>query len=364
MQSFELINKEYETLRTENRLLPIKVSGFYKKLVDEEVQTLGHREGPLHRIVYPSHEKITQSQDYEVNDFVDDRTNMPEESHQSFIHKYKNRVLFLPISHCIANCMYCFRQDVLEEKETTSKGEKRDVFQEETDTLVEYLKSNFHVMEVILSGGDPIMLPARKLEEFYERLSSETHVRDFRFHTRGLVFNPKSFTEKHMQVFKKYKVRIVHHITHPYELCDENKVIIKQLNEFEIRQYNQFPILRKINDHVDLLVRFMKELDELHIRNLSIYFPDPVKFSSAFRINFKRLFNLIDSFNHSTPSWINATRFCQDSVHGKVRYEDLVEYNESEGYALFEREGNVIKVPDHPVALDDPGQLETLLWKG
>ena len=108
---------------------------------------------------------------------------------------------------------------------------------------------------------------------------------------------------------------------------------------------------------------FLKLLDNLHIRNLSIFFPDPIYYSSCFRIPFSRIFKLINMFNWNSASWINSTRFCLDSVYGKVRREDIAEYEPGSGYVIFEREGHRIKVPDLPESMDDPGDIKILLWK-
>jgi len=354
---------EYEALRKQYRLLPVKVSSFYKKKVAREVEALGHINGPLHRVVYPSLEKNSLKPEYEVADFIDDRSHMPEVANTSFMHKYANRVLFLPLSICLSNCMYCFRQDVLEEKKIKPNSEKASGLEENLQALIEYLNSHSEVNEVILSGGDPMMLPANKLRFIFENIVKKTKVQNLRIHTRSIIFDPKSMTEQHIQCLVDYKVRTVFHIVHPYEICSEVRIVIDQLRNKGLRLYNQFPILRKVNDHVAVLTKLLFLLDELNIKNLSIFFPEPVHYSASFRINFKRLFSLIDEFNQSTPSWINSTRFCQDTILGKVRLENLIEYNEEKGYAIFARKGKEIKVPDHPEKLDVPGELKTLLWE-
>ncbi|MBF0197649.1 MAG: 4Fe-4S cluster-binding domain-containing protein [Planctomycetes bacterium] len=363
--SNELLDK-YDTFRRDKRLLPVKCSSFYENKILEEEAQLGHKDGPLNRIIYPSQEKIDLKPAHEVDDFVEDRKNMPDQEHMDFIHKYSNRILYMPQSHCFAHCMYCFRQDILEEKKGSSNSDMPNKYHRTNSItrLIHYIQSHPEITELILSGGDPLMLPAAELDHIFQMISEQTHIKDFRLHTRALVFSPRSFSDKHIGVLSHYQVRLVHHIVHPYELCSVNKQVIDQLNHHGIRSYNHFPLLRKINDHTEVLIRLLSDLDDLHIRNLSIYFPDPVHYSSAYRISFRRLFELVNEFNKTTPSWINATRFCQDTIHGKVRIEDLVHYTPEQGYALFNRQGVPIKVPDHPLEWDEPGELSTILWKG
>src|SRR5580658_10981846 len=98
------INQVFAKLSQRENLLPIKVTPFFQKKVQEEVAILGHNEGPLHRIVYPTKERLNVRVLGEVPDFVDDRTNMPDLAPSTIIQKYKNRILFLPTSTCASHC--------------------------------------------------------------------------------------------------------------------------------------------------------------------------------------------------------------------------------------------------------------------
>ncbi|MGX9725974.1 MAG: radical SAM protein [Candidatus Electronema sp. VV] len=238
--------------------------------------------------------------------------------HNSVIRKYKDRILFLPTGNCLSNCQYCFRQDILNERRSTEKK-----FNELIQELIGYLKNHKEVSEVILSGGDPMMLSFKRLKIIIENIKSKTDVESIRLHTRSLVFNPSVFTDDKIKLFSDSNIRLVSHIIHPYEVCGVVKNYIEKLLAHNIRLYNQFPILRKINDHSEVLIQHIKQLDELHIKNLSIFIPDPINFSAAFRISLDRLFSLMDEFNWNSPSWINSTRLVLDSVYGKVRREDL-----------------------------------------
>ena len=353
------INETFKLLSQHDRLLPIKVSPFYQRKVDEEVRKLGHTRGPLHRIAYPSLEKISLHTSQEQNDFVDDRGNMPSSFFNTIIQKYADRVIFFIASKCISNCQYCFRQDVL--ADTSSKY---STIEEKLLLLERYLRENSKITEVILSGGDPMTLSYSELETVLNRLK-KLNLSSIRIHTRSLIYNPEIFNnDKLLALLKKTNVRLVFHIVHPYELCDEVVKIIGKINGFAIHCYNQFPILRNINDHVEVLLKHLTKLDELHIRNLSIFYPDAVKYSAAFRIRFKRLFNIMDEFNWRTPSWINATKFTLDTPFGKVQRENLQGYDDENNIAVFCRDGKIINYPDLPEHLDVPGKLEMLLWGG
>ncbi|MEI2770830.1 MAG: radical SAM protein [Candidatus Competibacter sp.] len=352
------LDTQYVALSVQKRLLPVKITSFYRRKVTEEISILRHTDGPLHRAVFPSRERLMLRAPGEVPDFVHDRDNMEALVGGTIIRKYHNRILFLPTSECISNCQYCFRQDMLSEKK-----QEESLLQERLRGLLEYLSDRPEIYEVILSGGDPMMLSFGKLKEVLEGIASVGTIQAVRMHTRGMIFNPRVFTEDKMSLLGEHRVRVVHHSIHPYEICDEVQRCIDRLHTYNVRLYNQFPILRKINDHIEVLTRHLHILDSHGIRNLSIFIPDAIHYSAAFRMSIDRLFHIMDDFNKQTPAWINSTRFVLDTPYGKVRREDMVSYNDETGEAVFERSGHLISYLGLPKHMDEPGNLATLLWR-
>lgn len=92
-----------------------------------------------------------------------------------------------------------------------------------------------------------------------------------------------------------------------------------KLRERKIRLYNQFPLLRNTNDHHFVLYQLLEMLDQMGVRNLSIFIPDPINFSAAFRVRLSRVWRIADRLNATSPSWINSTRFVFDSKSGNAR---------------------------------------------
>jgi len=105
-------------------------------------------------------------------------------------------------------------------------------------------------------------------------------------------------------------------------------------------------------------------LDELHVRNLSIFMPDPINYSASFRLTLNRAFALMDELSLQQPSWINSTRLVLDTPYGKVRRENIADGPDGNGDAVFVRDGHRINYRDFPAQLDNPGKLSILLWKG
>ncbi|MDM8525659.1 4Fe-4S cluster-binding domain-containing protein [Desulfococcaceae bacterium HSG8] len=341
-------------------MLTIRIPPHYQRLVREEVETLGRTDGPLYRVVYPTAGRTDSKADHDVPDFVEDRTNMPSGLESLLIHKYHNRALFLVTDVCAGHCMYCFRQDVL----TDLHARELQAPEKRLDAVIAYLKDHPQVTEVILSGGDPLSVPFRHLERIMSRLDTETAVRDIRIHTRNIVFSPKVMSERVCELIGRYRVRLYLHLIHPYEIAEPVVKGITRLKFYGVRLYSQFPILRGINDRCEVLERLIRMMDDLGITPVNLFVPDPINYSAPFRIPMKRLFSLMDNLYWRTSSWNNSAHLVLDTPIGKVRREDIADWDEGNGLIIFRREGKTVTYHDFPGESDIPGDLETLLWKG
>lgn len=355
-EQVKLFNDQAKTLN----VLPIKVPPPYQQLVREEYEALGRPGGPLYRVVYPAGDRLGLRTAHEVPDFVEDQTNMPEGLANVLIHKYANRALFLVTDKCVGHCMYCFRQDVISDMQ----GNPLPPLEERIDRVLAYLGSRPEITELILSGGDPLTIPFRKLTSLFERLGRETQVTDIRIHSRNLVFAPGVVSEELAGLLGLHQVRVYLHVVHPYEIDGPVEAAIQRLQAAGVRTYSQFPILRGINDHVAVLTELLRKLDALRSNPINLFIPDPISYSASFRVPLKRLFQLVDELYWTTGSWTNGVRLVLDSPVGKVRREDIVSWDEGTGRVVFQRQGKDVVYHDFPAEMDTPGELATLLWRG
>ncbi|OAD20157.1 lysine 2,3-aminomutase YodO family protein [Candidatus Thiomargarita nelsonii] len=352
--------QQFNTKAKELNVLPIKVPPHYDKMVQEEYDVLGHRGGPLYRVVYPTSDRLEIRTPHEVPDFVEEQSNMPPGLANVLIHKYRRRALFLVTDRCVGHCMYCFRQDVL----TDIHGNPLPPLEERLNGVLNYLTGHPEISELILSGGDPLNIPFRHLSYLFEQLAQKTKVTDIRIHSRNLVFAPQIVSDKVAELLGKHRARIYIHVVHPYEIEDKMVDVIKRLQDAGVRTYSQFPILRGINDHVQVLEKLLRRLDDLRANPINLFIPDPISYSASFRIPMKRLLQLMDELYWTTGSWTNGVRLVLDTPIGKVRREDRVAWDEKTGQISFQREGKHVIYHDFPIELDKAGELDTLLWKG
>lgn len=351
--------ERYAALAKAERLLPQRVTPHYERLVAEEVTALGRCDGPLYRVAYPTEERLALRVPGEVPDFVSDRANMPPGYEDVIIRKYRSRLLFLGTDKCAGHCMYCFRQDVLSDQH----GRAGPDHATRVATLVAYLQQHPEVDEVIFSGGDPLSLSATAMGEALEQITAHTQVRAFRVHTRNAAFAPAVFSERLCAILGAFRVRVVLHVVHPYEITSEARTAIARLRAAGARCYSQFPVLRGINDHPRVLRLLLGMLDDLEVRPISLFVPDPIQYSAAFRLSLARLWSIVDELNWTAPAWINSVRLVLDTPIGKVRREDIEAWDRDRGLVTFVREGHRVQYVDFPAELDVPGDVETMLWR-
>lgn len=347
------LKREYEYLVEKESILPIKVSEFYMKKVFEEINKIGIN-GPLYRSVIPTKERISIKSSVETRDYVEEEKHLPIPDVDYIIKKYDDRLVFIITDICFSHCQYCFRTYNLSKLQQSNL---KKTIETKITVLKKYLMENAKIKEVIFSGGDPLSIGYENLKYAFKELAKW----DIRIHTRAIVYEPSIFNEKIINLLAKYNVRLVFHINHPYEICEivENKV--KEIKLKGIRMYAQFPLLRGINDNSRVLVELLKRMDELSIRPLSIFIPDPISYSASFRVSYNRIIDIMNEINWNTSSWINSVRFVMDTTIGKVRRENIISWEEN--CIVFSRDNKKVKYYDLDKNIDIPSEIEKLLWR-
>ena len=168
--------------------------------------------------------------------------------------------------------------------------------------LLEHLAQRPATREVILSGGGPMTLPLEALARILEPLAAHPQVNSISVRTKTIAFAPKVFDDAAKRaLLAAAGVRLVFHFAHPDEPCDAVRATIARLRGDGIRCYNQFVLLRNVNDHADLLIEHLTLLDDLQVRNLSVFLPEPIIGSAPFRMTFARFERIADTLDDGSP---------------------------------------------------------------
>ncbi|MBD1226967.1 KamA family radical SAM protein [Xenorhabdus griffiniae] len=183
-------------------------------------------------------------------------------------HKYDNRVILRMVNACNSYCQFCFEALRTLKVDSGKSNAGRTSFQQS----LEYIKNTPSVEEVILSGGDPLMLTDNKLDE---SLSAIREIREdllIRVHSRALTFNPYRITNALIETLKKHRVNAFGvHICHPLELSEEFQSAVRRIQSVVPIVFSNMPFLRGINDKEEILHKLFIDLYRIGIKPYYLY---------------------------------------------------------------------------------------------
>ena len=194
------------------------------------------------------------------------------------IHKYSSRVLLISTQACAIHCRYCFRRNFPYEAHKRSRSD--------WEQALTYISNHPEVNEVILSGGDPLSLPDRYLNEWLLRLDELSNVKRIRIHTRLLPSLPERITNQLCTTFSalKSKLILVSHCNHPNELGEDTKQAFAKLKASRVTLLNQSVLLANINDDADTLARLSERLFEQDVLPYYLFLLDKVHGAAHFDV--------------------------------------------------------------------------------
>lgn len=344
-------------------LLPVKIPRHYRQLVEEEIATLGRTGGPLHSVVYPKADRFHTFAPGEVTNFVEDFGHMPDGLDRVIVHRYPAKLLFFPTDTCVGHCQYCFRPDITG-TDPAAKNRHRNLTDPVLDDVVRYLEQNPGVREVIFSGGDPLACKPAALDNALSRILAVPSVKWCRFHSKAPLFAPALLNERMIDVLARHRVKLVIHAVHPYELGAEVGERLAEARRRGVLLYDQFPLLRGINDHADVLLELAYRCVDLGVQMLTMFIADPIRYGATYRLRLQRVFDLADEVFLRGEGWVSNFRVCMDSPVGKVRREHVIAHDPAADQYTFERDCQQVTYHDIPAAMDRPTPVDELLYNG
>ena len=198
------------------------------------------------------------------------------------IHRYPNRILFSPTEICPIQCRYCFRKNELHQRD--------DIFKAKLSSLKRYLEENPAVEEVIFTGGDPLILSNRKIENYLKELSQIKSLKIIRFHTRTPVILPERLDQEFMNLIEKYAhkfdlLALVIHTNHTSEWSPLFLKKLQLLRTLPLHLLSQSVLLKGVNDDSEELSVLFKMLVLNGVTPYYLHHPDPVKGATHFQLS-------------------------------------------------------------------------------
>ena len=227
-----------------------------------------------------------------------------EDSHspvQGLVHRYPDRVLLIVTDSCAMYCRYCTRRRMVGEEQQPMSIE---MFEE----AYRYIKSKRGIRDVLISGGDPLMLKTEHLEYYLKRLRSISHIDIIRIGTRVPAALPMRIDEELINMLKRYHpVYMSIHFSHPMEITPEVEKSCGLLADSGIPLGSQTVLLKGVNDKPSVMKKLMQRLLSIRVRPYYIYQCDLAVGTSHFRTPVSAGINIIEKLRGHTTGYAVPT---------------------------------------------------------
>jgi lysine 2,3-aminomutase len=222
----------------------------------------------------------------ELPDPIGDKTHEPVEG---IVHRYPDRVLLKAVSVCPVYCRFCFRREMV--------GPEKDgnLSPAELEAALAYIRAHPEIWEVILTGGDPFMLSARRAAALTQALEAIPHVKVIRWHTRMPVADPDRISSEFVAAIRSFSkaVYVAIHCNHPRELTPSVRAACARLSDAGIPLLSQTVLLKGVNDTIDTLSDLMRAFIETRIKPYYLHHADLAPGTSHFRTTVEEGQNLV-----------------------------------------------------------------------
>jgi len=330
-----LSDSERAGLQRNRNSLPNAITPYYASLLDR-----ADANHPLRRSM------VMTSQEYErtPEESVDPLSEDHDSPVPGLVHRYPDRVLFLVSGTCPVYCRYCTRSRVVGSNDGTYEFSTS-----QWERAIDYIAATPVIRDVLLSGGDPLVLSDDRLEWLLSRLRKIKHVEFLRIGSKVPVVLPQRITPALTKMLKKYHpLWMSIHFIHPSELTKEVEQATGRLADAGIPLGSQTPLLKGINDDVDTCRQLFHGLLRFRVKPYYLYQADLVVGTSHFRTAVDKGFEIISALRGHTTGYAVPT-FAIDvpGGGGKIAMLPNSELPREDGHVLLTNyEGRVFRFPD------------------
>ena len=262
--------KDLPAIEAVAALYAIAIPPAIRELIED-----GARSGPIGLQFIPSPNELRTSP-AELDDPIGDHAHAPL---RGIVHRYPDRVLLMPTHACAVYCRFCFRREVVGPEGGTLSAD-------DLTAALDYIARTPAIYEVILTGGDPLVLSPRRLGEIAAALDAIKHVQVIRIHTRVPVVAPERITADLIAALKRTTkaVYVGIHCNHATELTEAARAACARLVDAGISLISQSVLLRGVNDSVAAMEALMRALLAARIKPYYLHQLDLAPGTSHFRV--------------------------------------------------------------------------------
>ena len=295
---------------------------------------------PIRRQMLPSVQE-TETAPWEMGDPCGEDSHSPV---PGLVHRYPDRVLFLVTDRCAAYCRYCTRSRLV----SNALGyDFRPNFKEQ----IEYIRRTPAVRDVLLSGGDALLLSDSKLRQLLTELRSIPHVEFIRIGSRIPIFLPQRITPELCSMLKEFHPLFISvHANHPRELTTEVRDGLARLADAGIPLGNQSVLLKGVNDDAVVMKALVQKLLMCRVRPLYIYQCDLINGSAHLRTNVRRGLEIMEQLRGHTTGYA-VPQYVIDAPGGGGKVPVAPNYvlsHNADRVVIRNFEGKVFEYPEAP----------------
>jgi lysine 2,3-aminomutase len=230
---------------------------------------------PLARQFVPNSQEL-QTLPHELLDPIGDEKYSPVEG---VVHRYPDRVLLKIVHSCPVYCRFCFRREMVGPGGNSLSGAK-------LDTAIQYIADHPAIWEVIMTGGDPFILSARRAQDISQRLATIPHVKVIRWHSRVPVVEPERITPAFIRALRVpgKATYVAVHANHANEFGAAARTALARMADAGLVLISQSVLLKGVNDHPDVLADLMRAFVENRVKPYYLHHPDLAPGTSHFRL--------------------------------------------------------------------------------
>ena len=329
----DLTPEEIEGIKHSKGRLALAVTPYFASMMDPNNPNC-----PIRRQAIPRMEEFHLSK----NDMVDPCGEDKDSPVPGLVHRYPDRVLLLVTDQCAVYCRYCTRRRLVGSNE-------RSITQGNFEEVLKYLKNHRKVRDVLLSGGDPLLLENERLEEILSRLRALPHIELLRIGTRAPVTLPQRITGGLVRMLKKYHPLMISiHFTHPKEITEAVKRACSDLADGGIPLGSQTVLLKGINDKPYIMKKLVQELLKIRVRPYYIYQCDLAMGTEHFRTSVATGIQIIEKLRGYTTGYAVPT-YVVDAPGGggKIPGEPVYLVSRGKGKIVLRNyEGKIFEYPE------------------
>ncbi len=305
-----LSEDERKRLERVVEIFPFRANDYYLSLIDPSDPN-----DPIRKIVIPSEEELVDWGSLDPSD---------EKSYtkiKGLEHKYPDTVLLLVSQVCGGICRYCFRKRLF----LKTGGQVEVLTSEELQQVFSYLREHPEVTDVLLSGGDPLMLSTPKLREIIEGIAEIPHIKVIRIGSKMPAYNPFRILEddellKLIEEFSKpnRRIYVITQFNHPRELTETAISALDKLLKAGAILSNQSPILRGINDNPETLRELMLRLEGAGDPPYYFFINRPVLGTRHFSVPIERAYLILEEAKKGLSGLARRVKLAMSHKTGKI----------------------------------------------